>query len=366
MGAIQRIVLENFRNYKTFTLNVTQPIVVLWGPNGAGKTNILEALSLLGGGRGLRTSTRQDMLRHGQARWAIHVDCETTHALGLGFDNSHGEGTKQFRLDGVDIKSATPFTEHLRFLWLTPEHDRLFIASPSSRRRFFDRLAYALNGQHGTFLNRYERLIKERQEILRNGSAPSWLDAVENNIALCAQPITQTRQQLCDILNEHKESLDSHFPRFVIELEGKHAWDGHPSLEDYYRDAFARSRTRDRESGTTHIGPHRTDWNTLHVGKQTAAHLCSTGEQKILLLSLILSFLHGQKKQGETPIILLLDDIISHLDLRHRMLLFKELERFENADSFLDRKIQTWITGTDKEAFAFLEGKADFCEIQHP
>jgi DNA replication and repair protein RecF len=362
MSLIAHVVLQDYRNYRVFEFKVNNPIVVLWGDNGAGKTNILEAISLFGGGRGLRSASKQEMTRLGSNAWSVHIETEDGNALGLGFESQDSNDKKHIRINSADYKSPTAFSEYLSLIWLTPEHDRLFISSPSSRRKFFDRLCYSIYPTHATRLNRYERLLRERNQLLKNFGSPDWLNAIEQSLAEEAKHITQTRLELSELLNTFQNQLSDVFPRFTCKITPDDTITG--DFEEFYVQSFRTNRQYDREHGGAQCGPQRSDWSIAHQGKNMEAPFCSTGEQKMLLISLILSFLYGLQERGETQIILLLDDIISHLDLNHRMLLFQEVYGFEKNKVNMRRSIQTWITGNDRSAFDFLDSKADFIEIK--
>jgi DNA replication and repair protein RecF len=360
MAVIARLVLHNFRNLESKEVTVGHSAAVIYGPNGAGKTNILEALSLLGGGRGLRNAKRQDMVRQDFSNWSVYAELMCGATLSAGYEFSEGHESKNFKINGAPVGSAQGFGEFLSFAWLTPEHDRLFVNSSTLRRKFIDRLVYAFYPAHSTHLNRYEKLLRERQSVLKSWGDSHWLGALEEEIALFGCKIYAARREVMEKIVAHQAYLNDAFPSFEGAMKDEHFTP--LEVADMYREKLLALRNQDRESGMTHFGPHRSDLKVTHKFKNKPAEFCSTGEQKMLLLSLMLSFLNARKHKEEKPIVLLLDDIIAHLDLHHRMLLFNEIEKQNTGNT--SAPVQTWITGTDMEMFLFLKDAADFIAME--
>ena len=348
--AVTRLALSNFRSYATAELSIARAPVVLAGPNGAGKTNILDAISLLSPGRGLRGSKLGEHVRKGPvsqdgALWAVAATVargETSYDIGTGLTlGPNGGERRHVRLNGVEAKSSADLGDIVRLIWLTPAMDRLFIESASGRRRFLDRLVLAFDPSHARAATRYETAMRERARLLKYGPRdPSWLDGLENEMAeagvLLAAARSATVERLSRALAEREAA--GAFPAAQLTLTG----DAFESA-DALRDALAQSRIRDAESGRTLAGPHTTDLAARHTAKRADARDCSTGEQKALLISIILAEARELSRAPDqmAPLILL-DEIAAHLDVTRRAALFEEIESL-NA--------QAWMTGTDLNLF---------------
>ena len=348
--AVTRLALSNFRSYATAELSIARAPVVLAGPNGAGKTNILDAISLLSPGRGLRGSKLGEHVRKGPvsqdgALWAVAATVargETSYDIGTGLTlGPNGGERRHVRVNGVEAKSSADLGDIVRLIWLTPAMDRLFIESASGRRRFLDRLVLAFDPSHARAATRYETAMRERARLLKYGPRdPSWLDGLENEMAeagvLLAAARSATVERLSRALAEREAA--GAFPAAQLTLTG----DAFESA-DALRDALAQSRIRDAESGRTLAGPHTTDLAARHTAKRADARDCSTGEQKALLISIILAEARELSRAPDqmAPLILL-DEIAAHLDVTRRAALFEEIESL-NA--------QAWMTGTDLNLF---------------
>jgi DNA replication and repair protein RecF len=353
--AVTRLSLTNFRSYAVGELVTAGAPVVLAGPNGAGKTNILDALSLLAPGRGLRGSKLNEHVRKGPAAptaalWAVaatvkrgNVDYEIGTGLAEQSFSRPGGGSRPdkrvVRLNGVEAKGSAELGEVVQMVWLTPAMDRVFIESASGRRRFLDRLVLGFESGHARAATRYETAMRERARLLKYGPRdPAWLDALENEMAEAGASLTAARKAAVARLNLALAGRDGAFPAASLTLAG----DDFDSAESL-RAALAQSRIRDAESGRTHAGPHLVDLNARHTQKRADARDCSTGEQKALLISIILAFAREltQDREGLAPL-LLLDEIAAHLDLVRREALFAEIA---------DLSAQAWMTGTDLSLF---------------
>jgi DNA replication and repair protein RecF len=343
MVALTRLALSDFRNHRDLLIQPGAGLVVLTGENGAGKTNILEALSLLTPGRGLRGATLSDMARSdGAGGFAIHARLEDEVEIGTGATATAPE-RRQVRINGADA-SASALGEWLAVLWLTPAMDRLFADSAGGRRRFLDRLVLAREPGHASHASRYEAAMRARNKLLSepDGADPAWLAALEAGMAEHGAAIAQARHRTVTGLAERlRDQPAGPFARAGITLSG---WS--PASDDPERalsEELRRGRGRDAAAGRTLAGPHRSDLTVTHLDKTMPAELCSTGEQKALLLGLLLA--HADLvavHRGQRPI-LLLDEVAAHLDPLRRAALFERLA---------DAGGQVWMTGTEQAPFA--------------
>jgi DNA replication and repair protein RecF len=356
---IRRLTLTNFRNYHTGTLEVRGDApIALVGPNGAGKTNILEAISWLGPGRGLRHATLEDVgFNEGDGSWAVNAEVEGAlglATLGTGIDPPT-DGANPSRKNRIDREPVTApaLADHLRVLWLVPSMDGLFNGAASERRRFLDRLVLAIDAQHGTRVNALDRALRSRNRLLEETQPDDhWLDAVEHETAELAVAVAAARtdavQRLSGMLAERSDPTGA-FPSAGIAIEGflegivAHL----PAIEveERYRQTLRDNRARDAAAGRTLESPQTSDLNVIYSPKGMPARDASTGEQKALLIGLVLA--HASlvtEMTGMAPIVLL-DEIVAHLDPHRRAALFDALARL-NA--------QVWVTGADPAAFADL------------
>lgn len=347
---VRRLTLDHFRNYTSASLEAGAGLVVLAGENGAGKTNILEALSLLAPGRGLRRAALPEMQQQGTASgFAISVALGDEHdsapvIIGTGVE-PHAPTRRIVKVNGA-TQSANALGEWLALLWLTPAMDRIFAESAGTRRRFLDRLVLALYPAHAGHAARYEAAMRARTKLLGEAAEggrpdPQWLSALEAQMATHGAAVDAARRDMVASLAAELEGLpDAPFARPLLELADPSAATGWN--EDALRDAFHRSRSTDMRAGRALTGPHRVDLVVTHAAKGQAADLCSTGEQKALLLSIILA--HGDlvaKRRGARPI-LLMDELAAHLDPIRRAALY---ERLAGAGG------QVWMTGTEMALF---------------
>ncbi|HVJ01250.1 MAG TPA: DNA replication/repair protein RecF [Sphingomonas sp.] len=341
--AVTRLVLTDFRNHADALLAPGPGFVVLTGENGAGKTNILEALSLLAPGRGLRRAPLSEMARQGgPGGFAV--------AARLG-DTEIGTGTQpaapERRLVRINTApaAATSLAEWVTVLWLTPAMDRLFVEGASERRRFLDRLTLALAPGHAHHSTRYEAAMRERNRLLSEDAPadPEWLSALEARMAEHGAALDAARREAVGLLDARlSQQPEGPFARAGLALDG---WSGDA-------DALARSlrdsRRRDAAAGRTLVGPHRADLLVTHLGKGQPAHLCSTGEQKALLLGLVLAHAEPVAERTARAPILLLDEVAAHLDPSRRAALFDRLAG----------RGQVWMTGTESALFDAVPGDA--------
>ncbi len=359
--AVTRLDLVAFRSYRELHLQVPAGPVALVGPNGAGKTNLLEALSFLAPGKGLRRARGREVECHGsQSPWAVSAELATqgdTVRIGTG----RGDGEKRVvRVDGKPMRGQAGLAAHLAVVWLTPEMDRLFAEGAGARRRFLDRLAYAFDPEHATQVASYEHALRERARLLADGSADSdWLAALEDSLARHGVAIAIARAQLVARLDRAACANLGPFPTPSLGLAGEIetlcATMPALALEDFARARLASDRARDAQSGTTAFGPHRGDLAVTWREKNASAAQLSTGEQKALLVSLVLAHARELAAERGAPPLLLLDEIAAHLDPARRAHLFDELFALG---------AQFWASGADPEAFAPLAGRAHLLRVE--
>lgn len=356
---IRRLQLTNFRSYRRAELHAGDGPVLLLGPNGAGKTNLLEAISFLSPGRGLRRATLDEVANtDGDGSWAVAAEVEGALGLaqlGTGIDAPAADASpsRRCRIDREPVPSATAFADHLRVIWLVPEMDGLFLGPAAERRRFLDRLVLAIDATHGSRVNALERALRSRNRLLEEPAPdPRWLDAIEHEVAELAVAVAAARAEAVSrLMREIESSRDtaSAFPTASLSLEGWLEADvaTRPAIEieDRYRASLREARPRDRAAGRTLEGPHLSDLAVTYTEKGVRAERASTGERKALLVGVVLS--HARlvaAMHGYAPVVLL-DDVAAFLDEERRAALFVALARLG---------AQVWITGVDANAFATL------------
>lgn len=368
---LARLTLTDFRNYNQAAIVLGQGSVVLCGGNGAGKTNILEAVSMLAPGRGLRGAAYADLARIGgpggwsvAARLALDGD-EMTVGTGQMAPTAGGPvpSGRVVRIDGETSQGSGALGDYVQVLWLTPAMDGLFTGPAAERRRFLDRMVASFDDAHRTRLNHFERAMRQRNKLLETGERSArYFAAVESQMAETAAAVAAGRVEIVDRLAGSIAAArqpGSAFPHAELALEG---WleaeirgKAAVEVEDAYCARLASARERDRAAGRTLEGPHRSDLLVRHGPKDMPGHLCSTGEQKALLIGLILAHAQALRdaRRGIAPL-LLLDEIAAHLDMARRGALFAEIERLG---------AQAWMTGTDDDVFAPLRGRAQFLTV---
>ena len=367
MARVHRLTLTNFRNYRAATLEADLRPIVLYGPNGAGKTNLIEAISFLAPGRGLRRATLEEVAFHeGDGSWAVAAEVEGAlglATLGTGIERAPEDGApvqRKCRIDRESVASAAAFTDHLRVVWLVPAMDSLFVGAPSERRRFLDRLALAVDAEHSSRVNALERALRSRNRLLEEARPdPHWLDAVEHETAELAVAVAGLRAEALHRLDSVLASRQgSDFPPVEIALDGwmEKLLPAHPAIEieERYRAVLRDNRGRDAAAGRTLDGPHLTDLLVVYRQKGIAAADASTGEQKALLIGLVLA--HARlitEMTGSAPV-LLLDEVVAHLDPARRAALHGELAELG---------AQVWMTGADPALFAEIKDDAAMIEV---
>lgn len=362
---VDRLSLSYFRCYETLQIAPHLHSVVLTGPNGAGKTNILEALSFLIPGRGLRRAKLSEIQKQGsQETWAASYHLRNAGEelqIGTGLDPESQLGERRLtKVNGEKLKSQSALTEWVSVVWLTPQMDRLFLESSQGRRRMLDRLVYGFDPTHAARLSRYEKVLKERSFLLRQGRYDRrWLEGLEDTLVNEGIAIAVARRDIVGHLRNVLNNQDKAFPQAHLSLEGdlETLLQQKSSLEaeEDMRRILAEKREYDKVTGRVSIGPHRSDLCVVYLEKNQPAALCSTGEQKALLLSIIMASAHLLSVRSGAIPILLLDEVVAHLDKARRSALF---------DGILRLKMQTWLTGTDVALFEELQGRARFFEIE--
>jgi DNA replication and repair protein RecF len=348
--ALSRLTLNNFRNHAALEIRPHAQFLALHGTNGAGKTNILEAVSLLVPGRGLRRAAMSDIVRNGSSGGFAIVAEVGGNVIGTGVSAEQPERRKV----RVNESNATinSLAEWLSVIWLTPAMDRLFADGAAARRRFLDRLVLAINPGHARHSSRYEKAMQQRNRLLAGGVAadPLWLDALEAQMAESGNAIQAARASVVEALSDQLLKTPSGpFATPQIKLVDKVA-----AADDDLESAWRKGRSRDAAAGRTLLGPHRADLEVLHSASGQVAEQCSTGEQKALLLSLILAHAALVSVQRDTPPILLLDEVAAHLDPARRTALFGLLA---------NTGAQVWMTGTEPELFNGIGASAQLLPI---
>ncbi|ADG12414.1 DNA replication and repair protein RecF [Caulobacter segnis] len=368
-AALLSLTLTDFRSYERARLETSGRSVYLFGPNGAGKTNLLEAISLLTPGKGLRGANLAEVGRRlpGEATgrpWAVAAEVESGPdapvRIGTGVEQG-GASRRTVRLDGETV-SPGRLADHVRPIWLTPAQDRLFLEAASERRRFFDRLVFAGEPQHAANANAYDKAQRERMRLLieavERGAPPdaTWLNALEARLAESGALMAQARARTLQALQAEIDGRgDRPFPQARLTLTGdweKLALEGVPfaEIEEKLAAALLSARARDGAAGRALTGPHRGDLAIFHVEKDRPAAECSTGEQKALILNLVLAQAARLSRAESAPNpVILLDEVAAHLDLARRAAL---------ADELTALKLQAFLTGTDESLFDHLKGRA--------
>lgn len=365
---IRKLTLTDFRNYGSLSLDLRPGAVVFTGENGAGKTNLLEAISLLTPGRGLRRAPYTDVAREGSSgAFAVHATIDGPFGdaeIGTGTaPEAAGEAGRRVRINGATAKSADEMLEWLRVVWLTPSMDSLFTGSAGDRRRFLDRLVLAIDPAHGQRALDYEKAMRGRNRLLGEDRRDrSWFEAIETQMAETGAAIAAARVEMVRLLTAMIGKLPETgpFPQADLALSGtlEASIGNMPAveLEEHFRRALADGRERDRAAGRTLEGPHRSDLVVRHRPKAMPAELCSTGEQKALLVGIVVSHARLTGEMAGASPILLLDEIAAHLDAGRRAALFAILE---------DLNCQAFMTGTEPALFSSLAGKAQFLTVDH-
>lgn len=353
---VTALALSNFRNYTFARVEVTALPVVITGSNGTGKTNILEAISLLTPGRGIRRAKVPELDNmYNALPWAINAEIMGIHGpttIGTGKDTD-GSDKRIVKIDGKVARTQTDLGKLFTVLWLTPQMDTLFIEGNSARRNFIDRLVFSFDSEHATRVNAYEQVMRERNRLLENGTRDqTWFSALEHKMAEHGIAIAVARSHTIDHLNNAMALAGHSFPKAHITLSGvvEDALKEGTALqaENRFRELLAANRGQDAGAGRALLGTHRTQMEVVHNEKNQPAEYCSTGEQKAVLISIILAQARaGGRWHGNVPV-MLLDEVVTHLDATRRQALFDEI---------IDIGAQAWLTGTDRDVFEGLNAQ---------
>jgi len=358
---VRRLMLRDFRSYAALDIAFEGPLIALTGENGAGKTNLIEALSLFSPGRGLRRAELSDFPRvNGAGGFAVSIELDEDgdrRQLGVGVEADASGGWQRIaRIDRAPAPSVRAFSDHLRFVWLTPAMDGLFAGAASERRRFLDRLVLAIDPHHGARVNQFERALRGRNKLLEQGGRnAAWLDAIEREAAELGVAIAAARVECVARLGAAiaaGRDDSSPFPWGEIALAGdvETLASERPALEaeDSYRAMLSEGRGRDGAAGRTLTGPHLSDLLVRHGPKAAPAAQCSTGEQKALLVGLVLAHARLVAEMSGLAPLALLDEVAAHFDPRRRQALFEALARIGG---------QVFVTGADPQAFSGLTAR---------
>lgn len=352
---IERLRLSHFRSYRQLVLDVPAGPVAIFGLNGAGKTNILEAVSLLSPGRGLRRAAPSDLPRQPEAiGWKIAARIRTPTGPHEIETEARGPVSRTVRIDDKPAPQVA-LGRLVRMLWLTPAMDRIWIEGAEGRRRFLDRMALSFRPEHADAAIAYEKAMRERNRLLREGIRDSaWFDALEARMAEAGAALVEGRLEAIRRLNAEQEGSGTVFPAAELGLVGPEGETEPPPDAEGLAAALAAGRARDMAAGRTLVGPHRSDLSAVYRARGLAARQCSTGEQKALLLSVVLANARALARDFGAPPILLLDEVAAHLDKTRRAALFDEVVALG---------AQAWMTGTGPELFEALDTSAVRLEV---
>lgn len=357
---IKRLGVQNFRNYAQLSLDSDAPAVVLTGPNGVGKTNLLEALSLLAPGRGLRGAKPAEWtMANAAGPWGVSITLDDDQRLTTTAPDKPGSQRRKVAHEGAPLSSQAQLAEYLAIVWLTPQMDGLFLAEAGTRRKFIDRLVYAVNPDHAVRLYRYEHALRQRNRLLKEKAAPALIRSLHPVLVAEGVAIAAARLENTEQLNQALEEMTGAFSLPHLQWSGQvEQWLQEKdalSVEDLYRAALDQAVDEDRMTGQTRLGVHRSDVLATHRQKNIPASLCSTGEQKALLLSLVLAHAQWLKTlQPERPLVLLMDDVAAHLDPDRRRDVFAWIRELP---------VQAWFTGTESAMFSALDDRALFYQL---
>lgn len=359
-GGITRLTIRNFRNYSDLSLEINAKHVVLTGANGSGKTNILEAISLLAPGKGMRGAKPQEwrcMQGNVRTPWGVGARLEEGDTLNTSAPQDNPVSSRRIvRHEGVALESQASLADYLAIVWLTPQMDGLFLAAAEERRKFIDRLVYAVNPYHALHLQRYERALRQRNRLLKDRASRAMIQSLHPILVAEGIAIAAGRLEVTQQLNHAMSVMQTPFPLPHIAWQGQvETWLQEVSAleaEKRYAAGLEEAMVDDIMIGQTRLGVHRSDVLATHTQKNIPAHQCSTGEQKALLLALVLAHAQWLKTiQPNRPLILLLDDLTAHFDHNRRADIFHWVDAMN---------VQAWFTGTDSEEFAPLQNAQRF------
>jgi DNA replication and repair protein RecF len=358
---LSKLMVTNFRNYSQAQIKVHAPAVVLTGQNGVGKTNLLEAVSLLAPGRGMRRGRREHWpnIASGKANWAVSGTLESHYGsiqIGSGIASEAAPAGRVMRIEGQTV-SQMEVGEYITVSWLAPHMDGIFVDSPGARRKFLDRLVIAFDPAHIGRMVRYEKALRQRSRLLAEDSSDTvWLKSVEAILAETAVAVTAARQTLIQDLNHEAEKGWLGFPGVRLDLTGDtEEWLGEMPAVQVEDKLMAAAQAARLAGNMIMPGPHCSDLQAVHLTSQTPAYLASTGQQKAILIAVVLAHARMQERRlGRAPI-MLLDDVVAHLDAERRGSLFEAVGLLGG---------QCWCSGSDEQQFDSLIGKAQFIKVK--
>lgn len=348
---ITRLSLSHFRSYKQAEIESDGGIVALYGANGAGKTNILEAISMLSPGRGLRRAAPSELTRRPEALgWKVSAELHSLSEVHEVSTRAESDSPRTVEIDGKKAPQVA-LGRLARIVWLVPVMDRLWVEGAGGRRRFLDRMVMSFHPRHAEATLAYEKAMRDRNRLLKDQvNDAMWYNALEAHMATSGAEIVANRAEVITRLQIAQDSAQTAFPTAELSLT-----DDALTTSEALREAFSAGRTQDLRAGRTLDGPHRADLHAVYQAKGVEARACSTGEQKALLISLILANARALRDDFGAPPILLLDEVAAHLDADRRAALYSELNAL---------KAQAWLTGTGPELFEALENNATRLHIQ--
>ena len=359
MVKINNIELINFRNFNNYKLSFDKKLNIFFGLNGCGKTNVLEGISLIDKGRGIRNSNISSLIKNNQNKFLIKSNLEIKNNnfdIEIFTENKNDKLKKIIKVNNDLSKESLDFlNQSISYLIFVPEMERIFQTSPFYRRNFLDRLVYTSRNDYNKLINRYRKYLLERTQILQTNQIDNdWLNQIEKEICSLGLEIYQLRASQLVSINTNINTLKKeHKFQFNVELKLKDNFYNNDTTFDTYLSSLQDSRAYDRQFGGTKVGPHRSDIIAV-INDDFDASMLSTGQQKTVVLMILLSQCNFLVKNKDIRPILLFDEIGSHLDLNNRQILLDMINRFE---------IQFFLTGTDRDLFSFVSTKAKFYNI---
>lgn len=361
---IRDLRLTNFRNFESLHIRPTHKMIVLTGGNGIGKTNVLEAISLLSPGRGLKGAPLKDLNRLNETQehpWAIHAKLDIsgyTKEIGIGQDPTAKADKRVVKINGEKAKSQKELSAIAQFVWLTPSMDRIWIEGGAEKRRFIDRMVFSFDSDHATRVSQYEKTLRERAILLQKDQPNyPWIDQLEAKLVDLGTEILLARHLYIVDLIPHIHPLPPlPEPHIILEglVEEEFRQNGEENLKRFYKKQLEAVRAVDRIRGGSRIGPHRTEVQMFDRPTMTPAIRASTGEQKTLLFAFVLAHCRLRLSKGLQAPILLLDEVVAHIDPDRRAVFCQEI---------IDLQLQAWLTGTEQYFFDALKEKAQYLSI---
>ena len=355
---LEQLIIENYRNFSEFSIKLDKGVNIIIGPNGSGKTNILESISFLSPGKGLKSAHFDEVSKHEKAKWATNFKLKSKLGIAeIVSSYARNDRSRKILYNGSKI-SGSELSNLLNVIWLTPQMEGLFLGSSSDRRRFLDRIVYSFDASHAKNITKYDHFMRQRNKSLESGdlnSQDSWLGTLEKQMAEAAFKIATARKEVVVLMQGVIDSLKTEFPKAELSItplfESEEQWS---SFELNYAQLLKEGRKKDFYSGRTNFGVHKADLNVFHKEKMQHAKLCSTGEQKALLISIVLASIESVIQSTQTTPILLLDELFVHLDNTRKKYL---------ASYIMQDKLQTFITTTDIIGIEDLASKAHIINL---